>query len=205
VKRVDVVLSGVGGQGILTLAALMGTAAIVDGYDVRVSEVHGMAQRGGSVVCHVKIGERVSSPLVMEGSADMLVSLELSETARSLQYLKPKGVVVVNNSALPPPLSIIAGIPYPSLDALIEDAKKITSDVYVINANEIAKALGSPLSANVVMLGAAWATGRLLLSKDSIFKAMARTFGQRAFEANKRAFEEGVKAVEKLLHDYRYH
>lgn len=74
-KRVDVVLSGVGGQGILTLAALMGTAAIIDGYDVRVSEVHGMAQRGGQVVCHVKIGERVSSPLVMEGSADMVVSL----------------------------------------------------------------------------------------------------------------------------------
>jgi len=199
VKRVDVVLSGVGGQGVLTLAALMGTAAIVDGYDVRVSEVHGMAQRGGSVVCHVKIGERVSSPLVMEGSADMLVSLELLETARSLQYLKPKGVVIVNNSALPPPLSIIAGIPYPGLDALIEDAKKVASDVYVINANEIAKALGSSPSANVVMLGAAWATGRLLLSKDSIFKAMARAFSGRALDVNKRAFEEGARTIERLL------
>ena len=198
-KRVDVVLSGVGGQGILTLAALMGTAAVIEGYDVRVSEVHGMAQRGGPVMCHVKIGERVNSPLVMEGSADMLMSLELSETARSLQYLKPKGVVVVNNNTLPPPLSIIAGIPYPSLDALIEDAKRIAGALYVLHANEIAKALGSPPSANVVMLGAAWATGRLLLSKDSIFKAMARTFSGRTLEANKKAFEEGAKALEKLL------
>jgi len=199
VKRVDLVLSGVGGQGILTLAALVGTAAVIEGYDVRVSEVHGMAQRGGPVVCHVKIGERVSSPLVMEGSADMILSLELSETARALQYLKPKGVAIVNSNALPPPLSIIAGIPYPSLNALIEEAKRIAEEVYALDANEIAKALGSPPSANVVMLGAAWATGRLLLSKDSILKAMARTFSGRALDVNRRAFEEGARVVEKLL------
>ena len=198
-KRVDLVLSGVGGQGILTLAALVGTAAVIEGYDVRASEVHGMAQRGGPVVCHVKIGERVSSPLVMEGSADMILSLELSETARALQYLKPKGVAIVNSNALPPPLSIIAGIPYPSLNALIEEAKRIAEEVYVLDANEIAKALGSPPSANVVMLGAAWATGRLLLSKDSILKAMARTFSGRALDVNRRAFEEGARVVEKLL------
>lgn len=198
-KRVDLVLSGVGGQGILTLAALVGTAAVIEGYDVRVSEVHGMAQRGGPVVCHVKIGERVSSPLVMEGSADMILSLELSETARALQYLKPKGVAIVNSNALPPPLSIIAGIPYPSLNALIEEAKRIAEEVYALDANEIAKALGSPPSANVVMLGAAWATGRLLLSKDSILKAMARTFSGRALDVNRRAFEEGARVVEKLL------
>ncbi len=198
-KRVDAVLSGIGGQGVLTLAALMGAAAVIEGYDVRVSEVHGMAQRGGSVVCHVKIGERVSSPLVMEGSADMVLSLELSETARALQYLKPKGVVVVNSNALPPPLSIIAGIPYPSLSALIEEVKRVAGDVYVIDASEIARALGSPQSANVVLLGAAWATGRLLLSKDSIFKAMARAFSGRALDVNKRAFEEGAGAVERLL------
>jgi len=199
VKRVDVVLSGVGGQGILTLAALMGTAAIIDGYDVRVSEVHGMAQRGGQVVCHVKIGERVSSPLVMEGSADMVVSLELFETIRALQYLKPKGIVVMNSNALPPPLSIITGFPYSSLDALIEEAKEVAGEVYALNANEIAKGIGSPQSANLVMLGAAWATGKLLLSKDSILKSIAKLFSGRAFDANKRAFEEGAMAVERLL------
>jgi indolepyruvate ferredoxin oxidoreductase beta subunit len=199
VKRVDVVLSGVGGQGILTLAALMGTAAVIEGYDVRVSEVHGMAQRGGSVVCHVKIGERVSSPLVIEGLADMVLSLELSETARVLHYLKPKGIVVVNINTLPPPLSIIAGTPCPNLNVLIEEAKRTASEVYALDAIEIAKALGSPQSANVVMLGATWATGRLPLSKDSILKAMARTFSGRALEENKRAFEEGAKVVEKLL------
>ena len=198
-KRVDVVLSGVGGQGILTLAALMGTAAIIDGYDVRISEVHGMAQRGGQVVCHVRIGERVSSPLVMEGSADMVVSLELSETIRALQYLKPKGIVVMNSNALPPPLSIITGFPYPSLNALIEEAREIAGEVYALNANEIAKGIGFPQSANLVMLGAAWATGKLLLSKDSILKSIAKLFSGRAFDANKRAFEEGVMAVEKLL------
>jgi len=129
----------------------------------------------------------------------MILSLELSETARALQYLKPKGVAIVNSNALPPPLSIIAGIPYPSLNALIEEAKRIAEEVYALDANEIAKALGSPPSANVVMLGAAWATGRLLLSKDSILKAMARTFSGRALDVNRRAFEEGARVVEKLL------
>ena len=198
-KRVDVVLSGVGGQGILTLAALMGTAAIIDGYAVRVSEVHGMAQRGGSVICHVKIGEGVSSPLVIEGSADMVVSLELSETIRALQYLKPKGVVVMNSNALPPPLSIITGFQYPDLNALIEEAREVAGEVYVLNANEIANSIGSPQSANLVMLGAAWATGKLLLSKDSILKSIARMFSGRALDVNRRAFEEGARAIEKLL------
>jgi indolepyruvate ferredoxin oxidoreductase beta subunit len=199
VKRVDIVLSGVGGQGILTLAALMGTAAVIEGHDVRVSEVHGMAQRGGSVVCHVKIGERVSSPLVIEGLADIVVSLELSETARVLHYLKPRGVLVVNANALPPPLSIIAGIPCPNLNALIEEAKRIASEVYALDASEIGNALDLPQSANVIMLGATWATGRLPLSKDSILKAMAMTFSGKALEVNKKAFEEGAKVVEKLL------
>ncbi|MEM0320075.1 MAG: 2-oxoacid:acceptor oxidoreductase family protein, partial [Candidatus Nezhaarchaeales archaeon] len=104
-KQVNIVLSGIGGQGILTLASILGTAAVIEGYDVRVAEVHGMAQRGGAVVCHVKIGKIVNSPLVMEGSADVLLSLELSETIRALNFLKPRGVVVMSKSAFPPPLS----------------------------------------------------------------------------------------------------
>ncbi|MEM0082889.1 MAG: indolepyruvate oxidoreductase subunit beta [Candidatus Nezhaarchaeales archaeon] len=199
-KQVNIVLSGIGGQGILTLASILGTAAVIEGYDVRVAEVHGMAQRGGSVVCFVKMGEKVSSPLVMEGSADMIISLELSETLRVLQYLKPKkGLVVMNSNALPPPISMILGLQYPSLEAVLEELKSIAEDVYAVNAYEIAKKIGSPQSTNMVMLGSAWATGRLALSEQSIVKALSKTFRGDAVKINQKAFEEGAKVVKKLL------
>lgn len=198
-KQVDIVLSGVGGQGILTLASIIGTAAVIEGYDVKVAEVHGMAQRGGSVICYVKLGKKVSSPLVMEGSADMIISLELSETLRALQYLKPKGVVVVNSNALPPPISMILGFQYPSLEAVLEELKNFAEDVYVVDAHEIARSVGSPQSANMVILGSAWATGGLALSKEAILKAMSKTFKEYAAKLNHKAFEEGAKVVKKLL------
>lgn len=199
VKQVDIVLSGVGGQGILTLASVIGTAAMIEGYDVRVAEVHGMAQRGGSVICYVRMGEKVSSPLVMEGSADMIISLELSETLRALQYLKPRGVVVMNSNAFPPPISMILGLQYPSLEAVLEELKNVAEEVYILNAYEIARNIGSPQSVNMVILGSAWATGKLALSRESILKAMSKTFREGIAKINQRAFEEGAKVVRKLL------
>lgn len=198
-KHLDVVLAGIGGQGILTLAAVMGTAAVIEGYDVRVAEVHGMAQRGGAVICYVKMGEKVSSPLVIEGAADMIISLELSETLRALHYLKPKGVVVMNSNAHPPPLSTILGLQYPSLESVLEELKSIAEDVYVVDAYEIARGIGHPQSANMVILGLAWATGKPPLSKRSIAEAISRTFRGEVAKINQKAFEEGVKVAKKLL------
>lgn len=197
--RVDIVLSGIGGQGILTLAAILGTAAILDKYDVRVSEVHGMAQRGGAVTCHVKIGDKISSPLVMEGSADMIVALEASETLRALHYLKPKGTIVTNSLEHPPPLSMIKGLKYPSLNEIIEEAKKLTDEIYVVDAYNVARSLGSLQTINMVILGSMWATGKLLLSRGSIVKAIERSFREPTATINLKAFEEGIKLVKKLL------
>ena len=197
--RVNMILSGVGGQGILTLATVLGTAAILDGYDVRVSEVHGMSQRGGSVICHVKIGDKIDSPLVMEGSADIVISLEASEVLKALHYLKPSGIIVVNNFELPPPLSMIKGLEYPHLNKIIDDVKEIAGEIYTVDAYEIAKNIGSPLSANMVILGSTWATGKLILSKESLVKAIAKSFKEHIASMNIRAFEEGTKMVKKLL------
>lgn len=198
-KRVDMVISGIGGQGVLTLTSLLGRAAVLEGLDVRISEVHGMAQRGGAVVCHVKIGEVVNSPLVMEGSADVLLSLELSETVRALHFLKSRGVVVMSKSAFPPPISTIMGYRYPSLEEVIEELRGVAGEVYAVDAHEIARTIGAPLSANMVLLGAAWATGRLLLTGSSIVKAINSTFKKEVAEINVKAFEEGVRIVKKLL------
>ncbi|RLF05404.1 MAG: indolepyruvate oxidoreductase subunit beta [Thermoprotei archaeon] len=197
--RINMVLSGVGGQGILTLAAVLGTAAILDGYDVRISEVHGMAQRGGSVICHVKIGDKINSPLVMEGSADIIISLEVSEVLKALHYLKPGGTIVVSSFELPPPLSMIRGLEYPHLDKVIDDAKRVASEIYCVDAYEVAKKIGSPLSANMVILGSTWATGKLILSKESLIKAIARNFKENIASVNIKAFEEGAKMVKRLL------
>ncbi|MBS7647913.1 MAG: indolepyruvate oxidoreductase subunit beta [Candidatus Bathyarchaeia archaeon] len=193
----NVVLSGVGGQGVLTLAALIGSAAIFDGYEVRMSEVHGMAQRGGQVVCHVKYGAKVYSPLVMEGTADLIVALEASEALRVAHYLKARGAIIINNLELPPPLAVIKGVKYPNLKTIVEELSKITGKVYVVNAQEIAKTVGSLNVVNTIMLGASWATGELDVSENSLIKAIVSRFGEKWKDINVKAFKEGVKAVSK--------
>lgn len=192
----NILLSGVGGQGILTLAALIGDAAILDGYEVRVSEVHGMAQRGGQVVCHVRFGKNIYSPLIIEKTADMLISLEVSESLRVANYLKHEGAVVINSLELPPPLAIIRGIKCPTINDVIRELSKITKRIYVVNAPEIVKRKGLPAATvNIVMLGSAWATGDLGLSRGSLIRAVVRRFGEKWKDVNVMAFEEGAKYV----------
>jgi indolepyruvate ferredoxin oxidoreductase beta subunit len=193
----NVILSGVGGQGVLTLAALIGNAAVIEGYEVRLSEVHGMAQRGGSVTCHVRYGAKIYSPLLMEGSADMIIALEVSEAFRVAQFLKVGGAVILNDYELPPPMTIIKGLKYPGLSTVIDGFSEYTDKVYVVNANKIAAEVGSLNVANTVILGAAWATGGLDIKKDSLIEAMTVRFGEKWKSINVKAFEEGAKAVKK--------
>ncbi len=197
--QVNIVLSGVGGQGILTLASVLGSAAIINGFDVRISEVHGMAQRGGSVICHVKYGRKVASPLVMKRMADIIISLEASETLKSLNYLKPGGTIIMSTSQFPPPLSTIKGLRYPNLNEIFDDIKSVAGEVYIVNANEIARKIGSILTANMVVLGSAWSTGKLHLTRESIIKSINMNFKEHIAAMNIKAFEEGIKAVKKLL------
>lgn len=195
VFQVDLVISGVGGQGVLTLASLMGTAAIIEGYDARVSEVHGMAQRGGSVICHVRYGVNVNSPLVMEGRADAIIAMELSEAIKAASYLKKGGIAIVNRLEFPPPLSTIRGLKYPTVEEVAEMLQSKASQVYLVDAQSIAEKVGSPLLANVVMLGAAWSSGCLKLNRDSIIQSIKQHFKGGLVELNVNAFEEGIKAL----------
>ena len=189
------ILTGIGGQGIITLATLIGNAAVLEGYEVRMSEVHGMAQRGGHVVCHLRFGSSIYSPLVMEGMADLLVSLELSEVLRVLQYLKPNGTVIINNYKAPPPLAVIKGVKYPSIEEVLVELLKVTSKVYTINAQEIARNLGTLNVMNTVVLGAVWATQELGISKESLIKAITMRFGEKWKDINVKAFEAGANAL----------
>ena len=150
----NIMIVGVGGQGSLLASKLLGNVVMASGYDVKVSEVHGMAQRGGSVVTYVKYSDdKVYSPVINEGEADMIISFELLEAARWLPYLKKGGTIVVNNQQISPMPVITGAAVYPEniadkLDAVVED-------LIVVDALSLAEEAGSAKAVNVVLMGVA--------------------------------------------------
>ncbi len=151
--RTDIMISGVGGQGILLTTHLIGTAAIAQGMKVLGAETHGMAQRGGSVVSHLRIGE-VHGPLIPKGSADFLISFEPLEAARTYPFLKDGCRCVVNAAPVPPVGAKKDVGTYPDVGEMLAALMEF-AEVYPIDATELAKKAGSPLTLNVVLLGAA--------------------------------------------------
>ncbi len=189
-------ITGVGGQGLLTLGTILGVACTIRGLDVSVAEVHGMSQRGGSVVVFVRIGLE-PSPIVPVGGADHMLALELLEATRWIYYVKKGGHVTVNDFIWPPPLSA-----YPSRDQLLSEMKSREIKLHVVNANDMSvKILGSPISANIAVLGYALAVDKTLqelLTLRAVENALEEHFKGRALELNKlllrTAFEEGIKS-----------
>jgi indolepyruvate ferredoxin oxidoreductase beta subunit len=148
----DVFITGVGGHGVLKLSGILAEAALTAGFDVRKSEIHGMSQRGGSVVSQVRYGNRVHSPVIPAGTADALISLELLEALRALPCLKPEGVLLINEQRITPAPLGSARVPYPeNVRELCED--KVETVVFV-PALDMARGLGNEKAANVVMAGA---------------------------------------------------
>jgi len=197
-RSYDILITGVGGQGLLTLGSILGVACAIRGLDASVAEVHGMSQRGGSVVVYVRIGSE-PSPIMPVGGADHMLALELLEAARCIHYVKRGGCATVNDFAWPPPLSA-----YPSRDQLLSEMKSREIKLHVVNANDMSvKILGSPISANIAVLGYALAvdkTLRELLTLEAVEKALEEHFRGRTLELNKlllrTAFEEGIRSGE---------
>src|SRR6056297_1737072 len=149
----SILLTGVGGQGVLTASEILSDALIDEGYDVKKAEVHGMSQRGGSVNSHLRYGEKVYSPLIEEGSADIIFSFEVLETIRFSKYLKENGKLVVNNLKIIPNSVYFSDVKYPkNPDKVLKDV--FDENLYMFNAFKIAKEIGNSKYANVVMLGA---------------------------------------------------
>lgn len=146
----NILLSGVGGQGTITAAKLLTTGLMEEGYDVKMSEIHGMSQRGGTVLSQVRFGDDVQSPVIEKGTADLIVAFEKMEAMRYLDYLKPDGRLVVNNTQIWPLPVVIGQAQYPEglLDALAEKTQ-----LQVIPASEMAEELGNPKTMNVILLG----------------------------------------------------
>lgn len=183
----NVMIVGVGGQGSLLASRLLGTLLLDEGYDVKVSEVHGMSQRGGSVVTYVRAGEKVYSPIIDLGEADVMISFEALESARWLPYLK-KGGVVISNTAQIDPMSVIMGnAQYPEdiLGRIAEKGVKVIS----ADALSLAEQAGSAKAVNIVLLG--MAAKALSLDKGECLDAIRATVPQKTVEINEKAFELG--------------
>ena len=186
----SVLFVGVGGQGTILASKILTVGLIESGYDVKMSEVHGMSQRGGSVSTQVRFGPKVYSPIIGTGTADLLVSFEEMEAARYLKFLKPEGKVVVNTLQIPSMPVLSGKRKYPQ--TVLEELKARTT-VLPLNATQIATDIGNPKSANVVLLGALI---KALNLTDIDWKSIiSRTVKPKFVDINLKAFDAGMAAV----------
>jgi len=189
-------LIGVGGQGTVKASTIVGEAAMKKGLNVVMSEVHGMAQRGGTVVTELKIGE-AQSPLIEEGAADLLIAFEPTEALRSFNKINSESFVIVNSSSIIP-FTVSLGISeYPELSSVFEELKTKIKNLLIIDAQKIAKEAGSIISENMVLLGAAVAISNFPVDKKLIIQSMKENLPPKSVEMNLKAFELGFKEVQK--------
>lgn len=182
----NIMIVGVGGQGTLLTSRILGGIAIHAGYDVKLSEVHGMAQRGGSVVTFVRYGDSVAEPIVEVGQADVLIAFERLEALRYLHFLKKDGVVIVNDWRIDP-ITVVTGMAtYP--EGILETIEK-DHKMYAMNAMDAAKEIGNSRVFNIIILGLA--AKHMDFSKEDWLQVIEKTVPPKTIEINKKAFEYG--------------
>ena len=198
-NTVNIAIAGVGGQGVLTLAEILAKAALAEGLNVRVGEIHGMAQRGGHVVCTVRIGDDASGPIIDAGSADLLVGFEPVETLREIHLVK-KGGYVLMSSHIQYPVAVSMGkAEYPDHKEILASIQKFTDKIIEIDAQKIAIEAGSARSLNMVMFGGIIGTNIAPISKDSAMQAISEAFPKKFEKINTTAAEIGLKQVKERI------
>lgn len=192
-KKLNLLVTGAGGQGIILASDIIGEVAIAAGYDVKKTDTIGMAQRGGSVLSHVRIADKVWSPLIRKGKVDLLLALEKLEAARWAVYLRSGGIAIVNNHALPPLSVILGNERYPSDEEIIKILKQRTDRVFFIEGTHCARELGNVRTLNIFMLGCA---SRFIPVKVQIWKdGIARHLPPNLRQINLNAFNQGRKEI----------
>lgn len=184
----SIVLVGVGGQGTILVSRILSQGFVNEGYDVKMSEILGMSQRGGSVTTHIRYGEEVHSPSIDKGEADIIIAFEKLEAARYLDYLKKDGTLVVNNTEIYP-LPVLSGFAeYP--EEIIEKLEDKVANIKVLEAGEIARELGESRSQNIVMLGTL--VKALELEDIDWVSLIKENLPEKVHEVNIKAFEKGL-------------
>jgi indolepyruvate ferredoxin oxidoreductase beta subunit len=191
-KKLDLLITGVGGQGAILASDIIGKAAVTAGLPIRAAETHGMAQRGGSVVNHIRVGNDYGSMIPKKG-ADLLLALEPMEAVRYLDFLKDGGIIIMNTQPIIP-VTVTSGLTkYPEVSDILD----FLSEKYIVkafNADDLAYEAGNRLAMNVVMVGAV--SGYLPIPKETLLESVKALVPQKTIEVNLRAFEAGRQKVE---------
>jgi indolepyruvate ferredoxin oxidoreductase beta subunit len=193
----NILLSGVGGQGLMLLSAVLGEAAVSAKVSVVTQEQHGLAQRSGSISAHVRLGEAYS-PMIPYGRADMIIAMEAMEALRYIEYLKKDGSIVMNGRVMHPVIETSKlvdrrreNLQYVTVDQVLEQLQKVTGSVEVIDANSVALEAGNPRTENIVLLGAASRVNGFPFSRDQLLEAVKKIVPERTIKANIKAFSLG--------------
>jgi indolepyruvate ferredoxin oxidoreductase beta subunit len=192
--------SGVGGQGLMLVSNILGLACAEFGLNIRTAETHGLAQRSGAIYTHIRIGKKVFSPLIPYGEADVLMGMEAIETLRYIEFLKPNGTIILNKYLWYPVQSTFErvknpNVSYISFELILEQLKKVTNDIHVINALQIANKAGNPLTSNVVLLGALAMTKEFPIKIEQIERVISKVVPKKAIDANIRALQLGSESI----------
>lgn len=193
----SIVLTGVGGQGVLIIAKILGNVAMEAGLEVLQSEVHGMAQRGGVVESMIKIGDNITSPLVANAAADILMGFEPLETYRAMHFINRNTTVVTSVEPIYPFTVSIGKQKYPDKDKMLSAVRNTAGKVYEIENVKLANEVGNPVTANVVMLGALTGTGTLGIEAQLILEVMKANVPKKFIDMNDKAFNLGMASIKK--------
>ena len=195
VEEFNVLIVGVGGQGVILMSELLGNAAVRDGLNVRGSEVLGMAVRGGSVSSIIRIVNGVYGPLIPLGKCDVLVGMEPTEALRNISYLSSSSTVILNTGAVIPFTVSLGASRYPSLNQVIEKLSQAAGKVITVNASNLAREAGSQQATNIVMLGALFGTGKIPIAEETIKRELEARLVAKLVPVNLKAFDLGKESV----------
>jgi indolepyruvate ferredoxin oxidoreductase beta subunit len=199
VRELNIIIAGVGGQGVVLLSDIMGNAAVKAGFKVRGSEVLGMAQRGGSVFSNIRIGEDVFSPMTTDGKCDILIAIEPSEALRNIQYVSKNTTVIMNTVKVIPATVSLGKSSYPDIEVIQKKMQAIGGKVITLDAVDAALKAGNRQTSNVVMLGALFGSGKMPISLETIKEAVSAHVPAKAVAVNLTAFDLGFKIVSQQI------
>lgn len=196
----NIAITGIGGQGSIMASFILAEAAVVDGIPVLTTGDYGMAQRGGMVTTHLRLGEKPKTPRIPLGSADLLIGCAPSEALRNIGVLKKDGAVVMDTRVhVPVPVFINPDLTYPEFETINEKFSSNFSKVYPIEASDIASEFDNPRVMNTVLLGASFGLGVIPIGREAVLKVFEMQFNEVLAELNKKAFERGEHELEKLM------
>jgi indolepyruvate ferredoxin oxidoreductase beta subunit len=198
-KEFNILITGVGGQGVILMSELLGRAAVADDLKVRGSEILGMAVRGGSVTSAIRMGEDVYGPLIPTGKCHALVGMEPSEALRNISYLSKSSLVIVNTALTVPFTVSIGESSYPALETILEKLAKACGRIVQTDAAQLAQEAGSRLTTNIVMLGALFGTDQLPIKIATIKETIEERFPAKLAPLNIKAFDLGYQACRRAL------